>query len=223
MISELIDKLDNFEVIRDKIAVILATEFANQQILASNAGRNPADWKARIFSERSNPWEQWLEAPPAGPSPSPLINVWFDGENFDPSGSNIVERQKTTATFNIDCYGYGLASDNPDGGHNPGDKEAAFEVQRTLRLARNILMAAEYTYLGLRGVVWQRWPQSIQIFQPQTDGHFVQQIVGARMAFRVIFNEFSPQIPLVTLELVAVDIKRAETGEIIAEADYSYI
>lgn len=219
MIAELIDKQDNFEVIRDQIAAILATEVANQMALATAGGKDPDDWKLRIFSERSNPWEQLLNQQS---DRSPIVNVWFDNSNFDPAASNISERQKTEGVFNIDCYGYGISSDEVGGGHNPGDKEAAFEVHKALRLVRNILMAAEYTYLGLRGVVWQRWPQSITVFQPQLDGRQMQQIVGARLAFRVVFNEFSPQVVPETLELVSVDVTRTEDGEIVVEADYDY-
>ena len=219
MTLPLIDKFDNFEIIRDQIAAILKIEITSQQALATAAAKDPDDWKLRIFAERSNPWEQYLNDPEA--DPSPIVNIWFDNSNFDQSGSNIAERQKTEAVFNIDCYGYGVSEDD-GAGHKPGDREAAFEVQKALRLVRNILMAAEYTYLGLRGSVWQRWPQAITVFQPQIDGRQVQQIVGARLAFRVVFNEFSPQVVAETLELLSVDVKRTEDGEIVLEADYDY-
>ena len=219
-ITTLIDKQDNFEVIRDQIVAILVTEIAEQQVLAAAAAKDPDDWKLRVFAERSNPWEQYLNDPAS--DPSPIVNVWYDNSNFDQSGSNISERQKTDGIFNIDCYGYGVSEDDGGTGHKPGDREAAYEVQKALRLVRNILMAAEYTYLGLRGLVWQRWPQSITVFQPQIDGRQVQQIVGARVAFRVVFNEFSPQVVAETLEYLSVDVKRAEDGEIVLEADYDY-
>jgi len=218
-IQTLIDKQDNFEVIRDQIAAILVTEIASQQALATAAAKDPNEWKLRIFAERSNPWEQYLNN--SGNDPSPIVNIWYDNSNFDQSGSNIQERQKTEGIFNIDCYGYGVSEDD-GAGHKPGDREAAYEVQKALRLVRNILMAGEYTYLGLRGLVWQRWPQSITVFQPQIDGRQIQQIVGARIAFRVVFNEFSPQVIAETLELLSVDVKRAEDGEIVLEADYDY-
>lgn len=218
-ISTLIDKQDSFEIIRDQIAAILAIEVASQMQLATDGGEDPNDWKLRIFTERSNPWEQLLNEQS---DQSPIVNVWYDNSNFDPSGSNIVERQKTEGVFNIDCYGYGMSKDDGGTGHVPGDKEAAFEVQRALRLVRNILMAAEYTYLSLRGLVWQRWPQAVTVLQPQIDARQIQQIVGARLAFRVVFNEFSPQVEAETLELLSVDVIRAEDGEIYFEADYDY-
>lgn len=223
MISELIDKQDSFEIIRDQIAAILATEIANQQVLANDAGKDPDLWKIRVFTERSNPWEQFQGVEDGEAiDESPLVNVWYDNSNFDPGASNIMERQKTEAVFNIDCYGYGRSENVIGGGHKAGDEEAAFAVQRALRLVRNILMAAEYTYLGLRGLVWQRWPQSATIYQPQIDSRTVQQIVASRLAFRVTFNEFSPQVQPVTLELVTTDVLRTEDGEIVVEADYDY-
>ena len=218
-IATLIDKQDNLEVIRDQIAAILALESTAQQSLASGAGKDPDQWKLNVYTERSNPWEKWLNNPEV--DEAPIVNVWVDTASYDPAGSNIVERQKTSATINIDCYGIGISQDDGNG-HKPGDREAAFESQRAIRLVRNILMAAEYTYLGLRGLVWQRWPESLQIFQPAIDGLSAQQIVAGRLAFRVIFNEFSPQVVGDTLELLSVDVKRTEDGQIVAEADYSY-
>lgn len=219
MIAELIDKQDSFEIIRDQIAGILTLETASQQALAITAGKNPDLWKLRVFTERSNPWEELLNSQA---DKSPIINIWYDNSNFDQRSSNTFERQKAEGVFNIDCYGYGQSHDVVAGGHNPGDKEAALAVQRSLRLCRNILMAAEYTYLGLRGLVWKRWPQSTTMFQPQQGGQNILKIVGARMALKVDFNEFSPQVEGEDLELVSIDIKRAENGQIIVEADYDY-
>jgi hypothetical protein len=219
MIQTLIDKQDNFEIVRDQIAAILVLEVASQMSLASAAAKDPNDWKLRVFTERSNPWEQWLNDQT---DLSPIVNVWFDNENFDPKASNISERQKTDGVFNIDCYGYGMSSDNVAGGHIPGDRGAAFAAQKAIKLVRNILMASEYTYLGMRGLVWSRWPQSITSFQPQLGDRPVQNIVGARIAFSVGFNEFSPQYVPETLELLSVGVKRVEDGEIVLEADYDY-
>ena len=89
-------------------------------------------------------------------------------------------------------------------------------------MVRNILMASEYTYLGLRKIVWKRWPQSIKVFQPQLDAKQVQQVVGARIALQVAFNEFSPQYVAEILELTSVEVKRAEDGQVLAETDYEY-
>ena len=219
MALELIDKQDTSEIIRDQIAAILTLEIANQKTLAAAAGKDSAPWDLKIYTERSNPWEQFLNN---DPDPTPIVNVWFDNETFDKSASNIVERQKTNGVFNIDCYGFGISQDF-GAGHKPGDREASLEVQRAVRLVRNILMAAENTYLQLtRGSAWDRMPQAITIFQPTLDAQQVQQIVGARLAFNVSYNEFSPQVAGEIMELLSIDVKRTEDGQIVLEADYEY-
>jgi len=214
-ILDLIDKQDNVEVVRDQIAAILKVELAHQVALAPLVGQ------PRVFLERSNPWGEFLEAQP---EQQPIINVWFDTATYDGSASNIVERQKCEATYNIDCYGYAVSVDDgqPTGGHSPGDQEAAFECQRAARMARNILMSAHYTYLGLRGLVWKRWPQSLSMFQPQSGNLAVQRIVGGRLAFQVAFNEFSPQYTGEEFETLSLEVFRAGTGELLLRADYPH-
>ena len=211
-IPTLIDKQDNVEIIRDQIAGILALEIASQKVLATAAAKNPDDWNMNVYTERSNPWEQWQNDQSDF---SPIVNVWWDNSNFDMKAGNVVDRQKSTAVFNIDCYGFGKSADNPSGGHIPGDRKAALEAARAVRLVRNILMAAEYTYLGLRGVVWRRWPQGITNFQPQQENAAAQQIVGARLPLSVDFNELSPQVASEILEFVSVSIIHKGDGELI--------
>lgn len=220
MISSLIDKQDSSEIVRDQIGAILLAETISQQSLAIAAAKDPELWKLRIFTERSNPWEQWLNVDNLTDL-SPIVNVWFEAESFDPSASNIMERQKATGIFNIDCYGYGVAKDTITG-HEPGDKAAILESQRAARLVRNILMAGTYSWLDLRGLVWQRWLRSLNTFQPQQGETNVQQIVATRLQLEVVYNEFSLQVPTQILELVHVEVYRRETGELYFEADYDY-
>jgi len=211
LIPELISKVDNVEIIRDQIAAILAVELANQAVLAG--APRPA-----VFIERSNPWGQFLATTTA---PQSLINVWWDSSTFDAATSNVVERQKSETVFNIDCYGYAVSKDDGATGHLPADEMAAREAQRAVRLARNILMAGVYTYLGLRGLVWKRFPQTISMFQPQIDNARAgQRIVAGRLALQVHFNEFSPQYVGEVLETLMIEIFRSGTGELLLAAEY---
>ena len=220
MALELIDKQDTSEIIRDQIAAILALEVVNQKALATAAGKDSALWDLKVYLERSNPWEQFNGD---SPDETPIVNVWFDNESFDKSASNIVERQKTNGVFNIDVYAIGVTEDDVLSGHKPGDREASLDVQRAIRLIRNILMAAENTYLQLpRGIAWDRIPQSITIFQPSIDAQQIQQVIGARLALNVSYNEFSPQVKGEIMELLSVGVHRTEDGEIVVEADYIY-
>lgn len=224
-ISHLIDKRDTFEIVRDELAAILVTEASRQVELAGDAGRSPDGWRLRVFLERSNPWEEFQD--PAAvdddtPAPfvPPIVNVTFDSASFDFGASNTVERQKASATYNIDCYGYGVATDDPGGGHVPGDAKAALDCHRAVRLVRNILMSGPYTYLGMRGTVWRRSIQSITAFKPSADEQPVQQVAAARLVVQVEFNEFAPQYEGQPLELVSLTVKRAESGEIYLTANY---
>lgn len=218
LIESLINKQDTFEIIRDTIAQILADESANQEALATAAGEDPDEWKLRVFIERSNPWEQWL-TPSTPTDKSPVVNVWYDSSTFDKASSNTIERQTTDGRFNIDCYGYGVSASDGTG-HTPGDEAAALKAQQAVRLVRNILMSGQYTYLGLRGTVWQRWVQSITVSQPQQGSTPAVQVVGARLQLTVRFSEFSPQVEPQILEAVAIDITRADDGRVLAQVEY---
>jgi hypothetical protein len=221
MIDELIYKQDGVEVVRDQIAVLLATETANQMQLAADAGLDPSEWKLRIFTERANPWDSWREDQPV--DSSPIVNVALDNATYDRQGSTVFERQKTEAVYHIDCYGYGRSGGVLGGGHAPGDREAAYEVQRALRLVRNILMAAENTLLGLQVLVWDRWPLSITVFQPPAEAaHSVQHVVGGRLALQVTLNELSPQVHPAVLEYVALTVYRKEDGEVVLRVEKDY-
>ena len=223
MIDKLIDKQDNFEIIRDQIAAILKLNITNQQALASSAGKNPELWDLRVFLERNNPWEEFQDAD--GPRP-PIVNVWFDSSDNDDRASDTVERQKYTGVYNIDIYTCGTSVETAEG-HAPGDMDSALTLHRAIRLVRNIIMAGEYTYLGFpRGAnqfVWGgRKVAAINIFQPAADDATTQNIMGARIVFRVPFNETSPQVDPVPLEFLSIQVKRAETGEILLVTEYDY-
>lgn len=226
-ITTLIASSDNSEVVRDKLAEILLTEEQAQRVLAEEEDEDPNQWKLRVFLERSNPWEEFMEADtpetPDGEFVAPIVNIAFDNANYDPRTSNVVSRQKANATYNIDCYGYGVSSATAEG-HDAGDARASLEAQRAARLVRNILMAGAYTYLGLpRGshqVVWKRWLRSIQMFQPSLDGRPVQHVMAARLQLEVEFNEFSPQVEGEALEVIVISIERDATGEVFLRAQY---
>lgn len=216
MITTLIDKQDNFEIVRDQIAAILALETANQMALAQAQSLDPADWDLDVYIERSNPWDGYSG------SKARVVNVWFDSATADERASGVVERQTMLGTFNIDIVGFGVS--RADGaGQIAGDEDAARNAQRGLMLVRNILMAGEYTYLGLRGVVGRRFPSGINSFQPPfLKNPEVDQALGIRLALQVRYDEFSPQYPPVELEYLSNRVERAEDGRLLAQVDFDY-
>lgn len=220
MIPALIDKQDNSEIIRDQIALVLANEVASQMALAVLASRDPQDWNLKVYTEHHNPIEQYINSTP---DPTPVINVQYDNSFFDKASSDMYERQTTMGAYIIDCYGYGVAGTDGGTGQVPGDRTASIEAQRAARLVRNILMADEYRNLGLAPTIaWDRWFQSTEMLHADKDHNTVQNVSADRLTLQVSFNEFSPQVIPGTLELVTVDIKRAEDGQVIAEADFDF-
>lgn len=222
----LIDKSDTFEIVRDKVGQILLVEEANQRQLAISAGKNPDLWALKIFSERSDPFSEFLEPENEGetdgtprPRKTPIVNIWFESAQVALNASNVVERQRATGVFNVDCYGYGSAKDTDDG-HMSGDALSALESQRAAKLVRNVLMSAAYTYLDLRGLVARRWVQSIQTFSPKNGSEAIQNVTGTRVALHVDFHEFSPQVEGQLLEAVSVGVLRQSDGLLYLTAEF---
>jgi hypothetical protein len=222
MALPLIDKQDNFEIVRDAIASILALEVANQVALATGAGKDPALWDFGVFEERSVPWEALYSATEEEVVvETPLVNIWYDTSNFPRDKGDTIERQAADGVYNIDCYAAAVSKNDRTGtGHTPGDLQAALNVQRVVRLVRNILMSGENAYLQLRGTVWSRWFQSINVFQPQLSDRPAIHVQAARMSLAVRFNEFSPQATPETLETVFATVKRTGDGKVVIEAEY---
>jgi hypothetical protein len=217
VLQELIDKQDNWEVVRNQIAAILVAERDNQKTLA---GASSADYDFEVYLERFNPWEKWLNTSDANPpSQVPIVNVWVDNTGFDGLKSNTIERQTENAVYNIDIYALGVAKDDGGTGHTPGDQAAAFERDRVVRLVRNILMSGQNAYLQLRGLVGKRWPNSIDFFQPEQDGVPIQQVAAARISFGAQFNEFSPQYVPTDLEIVGVELNYEQQ---VIDLQYNY-
>lgn len=215
----LIDKQDNFEIIRDQIALILITEQANQIALATTDGKPaPQEWALRIFTERFNPIEEFI----TGDNYRPIVNIWFDNSSYRSGSSARVDRQASDTTFNIDIYGAANSAPDGSGGHTSGDKQAALVAQRAFRLVRNILMSSLNNYLQKRGLVWSRWPSSVTQFQPNLGENATPQIIGIRLALSVVFNETTEVRPTGTLDEVFVDVFRSEDGEILFKADFTY-
>ena len=219
MIDSLIDKQDNFELVGLKIVDILKTEIENQKALALASGKDAALWDLRVFYERSNAWEQYLNDTTID---TPIVNVWLDNTSFDPSKSNEIEYQMAESTFNVDVYAYGKAAADGTGGQIAGDLLASTNLFRAIKLVRNILMSAFYTYLDMRGLVSRRWPSSISIFQPQLDNLNMQQVIGSRLALSVQYLEFSPQFQPVPLESVFSTIVDEDTSEVLLQAEFDY-
>jgi hypothetical protein len=216
-ISTLIDKVDTVELVRDQIAAILKLESDSQVALAAAAGLSGDPWRLRVFVDRASPWEFFEDGPDhyqGTDDVSPVVNVWFEGDSFDRSASDLFEYQKTRARFNVDVLGYAKA-EVAAAGHTPGDVLANAECSRAARLVRNILMAAEYWELGLPNVVGERWLASrTTLLIPADATDRAQRMRAMRLAFEVTFIESSPQVEGEPLEILTIRVNRTAEGEL---------
>lgn len=226
---ELIDKKDNFELIRDEIAAILAVETVNQQAKAVAAAKDPDLWTFEVYTERSRIWESLkMDSEEVR---FPVVNVWFESASF-PGGQNYNSLLQTCeGIFNIDIFAAAKDIKSAGTGFVSGDAKAAEDVQRITRLARNILWSVppdtsqpgeNYPYLNLRGIVAHKNLSNFQIFQPDIDNQAVH-IVAARIAMMVKYIESGQEGPSENFELLQTVVKRAEDGQIIFEAQFDLI
>ena len=219
-LTALIDKQDNVEIIRDKIGQILLAEVAAQKALATADAQDPVGWNLRVFLDRTNPWTEFIQAPEQDTiDASPLVNIHFDNSAVDGRASNVVTNQTYDGSFNIAVYGYGVSTYSATG-HVAGDVKASNEAFRAMRLVRNILMAAEYTYLDLPGTVTKRMVDTIDMFRPPLDERAATQVHAHRLRLGVRYYEEAPIATGQPLEIVGVTVLRKETGEIYLTAEY---
>lgn len=211
MALTLIDKQDGFEIVRDQIASILTVETANQKALATAASKDPALWDLHIYIERTDPFSVWNNP---NKTKAPIVNVWYDVTDYEQAGSNTSSCQTAEGIFNVDIYGYGISKDTAEG-HTPGDLAGVNEAQRALKLVRNILMAAENTYLQFNDkprLVTKRFPSQQQMFQPTKSPEESVHVGNARLKMKVRFLEDAPQVVGGILEKLTTKLKKGPDG-----------
>lgn len=125
-----------YEIIRDRIAVILGDEFAGQYAMQSPPGTPPTIGIERAIS--------------IDKEEVPFINVSFGGGDF----SNKDQKQKDGSyTFYIDCYTSAESEDD-----NEGDKMAQIALHKLMGMCDAILENPQYKTLdftppSIRGVM----------------------------------------------------------------------
>ena len=225
MTLPLIDKYDNFELITNEIASILAVETVNQQALALAAGKDPALWEFKVYVERSNPWELL----PDDEEPIiPIVNVWWESLNFVQAQSlPAVNQVADPSMFNIDIIADSITEKLTGTGQFVGDKAANEKAKRIVRLVRNILFSVpadvsqpgnDYTYLNMKGIVGARWIQNIARFVTDYDKQSIP-VSAARITLAVKHLETALEGPYENLELLQAQTTFTGDGQVVYEFD----
>jgi hypothetical protein len=221
-ITQLIDKQDSYELIRDEIAAILAVEEANQRVLAVADNQDPNLYKFTTYTERFHPWELLVDTDGQPTGQPPLVNVSFDTMTEKDEAQTAGTFSPYSGIFNIDCCGAKNTKELSQGVHAAGDELTARESQRIARLVRNIFAYNEYARLGIPDIVaWIRVKQ-LNSLQPNIQDRPSNNIMVTRIMLMVGFNEFDFNTVPVDLELVSNQCIRQDDGLIYFKADFDY-
>lgn len=148
----------NLELVRTRIAFILADELTNQATLI-NEGTPTDDQQITLDSLPSKVYEERFIRPAEGEFP--MMNVVLVSNPL--SSLTGFEQQTDIARFNIEIYSEGISSDGTD-----GDTLATIKLQRLLMLSRSILMDQKYRTLNFeKGFIGKRTAADLNIAQPE--------------------------------------------------------
>lgn len=166
--------VQSFEIIRDKIALILGEELPNQATLAANPKLD-----ATVYVERYSPPNS------SELSEAPIVNVLLGQGDY--SNQDVTQSTGTYLYF-IDIYTKAKA--NEDEG---GDTRAIISLQKILGVCRGILEATQYLTLGFTfPFVMGRKINSIQIAAPSDPG--ADSLVRGRLILEVKVPEYQEQV-----------------------------
>lgn len=158
----------NFEVIRDRIALILADELANQFTL------QPTETvlNATVWLERFIPFDK---------EEIPAIIVYTNNADYDNQNP---KTQRGENVYFIDCYTKAKHTDT-----DQGDQLAAKKLSRLIGVIQYILSSEEYATLNFgTGLIQRRWVKSFIVDNGSGQGDGTHSIKG-RVEFHVIANE----------------------------------
>ena len=179
-----------FELIRDSIGVILATEIANQKLLTSN---NLFD--AVTYLERFVAFD---------PTELPAINVVYNDTKF--TNQDMVS-QTGENTYYID-----VVTSAEDSSTMRGDKQASINCHKLLGVIRTILSAGEYRFLGLaQGIVQTKTISSISISQPSSNSDSLH-VISGRLEIKIKANESNNDLPSIDLTEIFSNFTIEETN-----------
>lgn len=212
MINVLIDKKDNFELVKYKIASILKSELENQKKLAKEISEEKAkNYDIKIFIDKVNPLSVYSEARSQNEKGQlPIINITFDSDDLTQAGSGNVGRQKVRGTFYIDCYAFKNKEANKE-----ADEEVSREADRIGTIARNILMFDNYFVLDMQKIVVRRYITKREKMINQNAS--AENVAAMRLIFEVEYLEESVVNQTYTLEEVFGKCILSQTSEVLFE------
>lgn len=185
--------VSNFEIVRDKIALILKEEMDNQALLRGSGDPVVPDpnYTANFYTERFSP---------VGKEEGNVITVDVEGGQLD-NRTNVT--QSFECKFNIDIY-VGAKETETTGYYN-----SAVKLHRLAGLVRHIIQSPNYYNLGLSGVE-SRSASLIQFARVSDEQNAAFSRMG-RVTLTVRIHEESSAISVTEAEGYDTEIRINET------------
>jgi hypothetical protein len=186
--------VQNFELIRDAIGVILATELANQQTLIEDDGGEftaPEVWVDRYVT--------------LDKTELPAVVVTYGNGEYANQTQIVTEG---TYTYFIDTYCNAETEDDTD-----GYRLSMAKVDRIMGMIRYILSSPFYKTLGFQaGFILNRTIQSMGVFSKQDVQDALSDGVG-RLVFTVRVTELQSGQPIADFDGIDTIFYLSDTGE----------
>jgi len=174
-----------FEIIRDKIGLILFEELTNQYTLTSNEELN-----LKVYVERLVAFDK---------TDMPCVNVLFSGGTYN--NKNTLSADGNYSFF-IDVYSAAKSTTELS-----GDAKAAFSLQKVLGVCRAILENPQYRDLGYTEPKVSRTSiESISIQEPQNNQDATSSIMG-RLVFNVLVEEDTQLLTANAIDSFSTEVK----------------
>lgn len=189
--------IQNFFLVRDKIATILGSEFENQEYLTGDK-----DLEITVQAGRSRAIDK---------TEIPFINVMIGRMSFDNSNQG---QDDNTVTYYVDVYAKSKAS-----AEKAGDLSAADKLNKMISVARVILVNPIYSTLGFEpGFIGYRTIREVEFSDPNNnkDG------VVTQMA-RIVFDVKMLETAKTYQEFVRVNSSHTTVKISDTEKGYKYI
>jgi len=194
IITENIPK-QGFEIVGEQLGAIIALELNNQVLLK---GLND---RLETFYERTSSYDK---------AEGVMINVMFDGTNFDNSNQASVH---APSIFHVDVY-----ASSPTIRNQRGDGIAAAKIKQYMGMLRYIIGSTKYNTLALpQGTIGGTYVESIQMYDVD-NAQDAKNVRMARMSVRIRIYECQPLWEAITLVGNDSQVKLDET-----EKGFKYI
>lgn len=186
LINEIIGE-SNFELVRSKIAEILATEISNQRTLITTAiAADPTpeeliELQLALSVLPEKVWEERAYRPQD--SEMPMLNVMLANNSL----SQIItsQTQQDSVNYVVEFYVNALSTDE-----NNSDYLAAVKLHRLMGVCRSIIMYQEYQRLGFTGgFIGHRSVQNMRIAQPEEGSSDARTIIRGVFDVKVSVEE----------------------------------